>query len=209
MTALIDSFTDTAAVLLKNHIADSGHTWLSHPNATRDFLISNANRLMMSALSGTNWCYSSYIPPTADYQMALDLVCVTEVDTFPGFILRCDPAADTGIFIRWNGTSNLWIIQQRVTGTATTLGSAAGVLTAGQTKRLKGSVVGAAVTLYVDDVVVATGTTTITDKGRLAVRQITNAVVDNTHGIHMDNLNGPQEGSFAGAGGSGLVVLFG
>src|SRR5208282_63314 len=74
-----DTFTDTAGTELAAHLPDSGGVWtLDSFYNTGDMVITNANRLRSNSANNALYRHSA-VPPSADYDVACDVVSLTDV----------------------------------------------------------------------------------------------------------------------------------
>jgi hypothetical protein len=187
--AAADNFTGTAGTALPSHTGSVAETWTTRAGA--DAVISDANRLRRSA-AGWSQPYAATTPTSANYAVETALAVKTLVagDAL-GVVGRLDPATGAYYSARFQTSDNTWRILRTAGGTDTSLASAAATLSGGQTYRLRFDLIGTALSLTVDGVVVASATdATITTVGKaglqLGVNGVSATVTDST-GMHADN----------------------
>jgi hypothetical protein len=127
-------------------------------------------------------------PASADYDVEADVVQRSDTNvSSAGVSARIVPGANTHYTALYNNATNGWQLVRLVTGALTQLGSdAAQVLTLDQTYRLRLSVRGTVIALWVDGVPLITQPDAqVTAPGRAGLR--TSNVATSTTGIHLDN----------------------
>lgn len=200
-TFVNDTFTDTSATALSSHIGETGATWTKHPShPSGSAVISNANRSRYATTTTTCY-YASGAPASAEYDVTVDLVTITNSGR-QGVVGRVDTSADTMYLARYDQNNTRWEILKVVTGTATSLGTYTQTLTASQVYALKFEIRDATKKLYVDGVErISTADNEITGAGRVGLRG--NTGTDST-AYHLDNLVAADP--VGGGGGAGPPV---
>lgn len=199
-TYITDNFTDTAAINLSAHTADSGSTWTLHPQTpTGSILVSNANRIMGN-LAGDSLYYNSFVPTTANYTVKADFFCVTNSGAIVHFCGRMDTTAKTFYMCRYDGANIA--LYKCVAGTYTQLGSnVAGVLSAGQAYSLQLVMVGNKISVQQNGTaLIAVTDSSITAAGRAGV--LISSAETNTTGFHIDNFRTYANNWAASSGGN-------
>lgn len=184
-----DNFTGTAGTTLTAHTGTVSSTWTT-PHGT-DPILSSANRLRRGA-AGWSLSASSVTPATANYAVEADVVVRSLVtgDAL-GVAARFSADATSYYSARYQTSDGTWRIYKTISGTDTSLASAAATLTPGQSYRLRLDLVGGALTLSVDGVtVVSASDSALTSAGRagLQLGVIGSSVpVTDATGLHADN----------------------
>ena len=166
---VVDSFAGTAGTSLENRAGATGATWTKAVGYTGGgAVIDTANRLR-SNTSGPYDYYASGVPATADYDVMADLAFLSVLADYPGVIARVSTVADTMYQGAWDSGGAKWYIQRHLNGAAANV--VTGVVTTpatGSTYRLKLSVRGATLTLFVSSDPVGTA-----EASRTYVQQVT------------------------------------
>ncbi|MDQ1483407.1 MAG: hypothetical protein QOF35_1483, partial [Actinomycetota bacterium] len=188
-----DTFTGTSADLLTTHTGENGATWGNeNVGLGNTEQITDANRLRRSG-TGYSVNYTTATPASADYSVEADLYVKTVLSgDVAGVIGRLATGTNTMYTARWEQTAAQWSIAKIVNGTPTALGTPTpATLTTGSTYRLRLSMIGTALKLYVNGVQTVSATDgTITAAGKAGIRDGvtgTNPTKTNTTGIHFDN----------------------
>jgi hypothetical protein len=119
---LSDTFTESAAQLLQDHISDSGHRWIQHPKGPLNRGTVSAGRLRPALTTGSVVYYSDWVPASADYRASAPVTQQSALGNF-GVMVRCDPLTNTWYFARFNSTGAVWQLFRVVVGVTTQLGS--------------------------------------------------------------------------------------
>jgi uncharacterized repeat protein (TIGR01451 family) len=191
-----DSFTGSAGTLLQSHTGEIGATWAHFGTSTGDAVITNANALRRNSAGATQYSASG-TPPSADYSVQADII----VKSLPS-LLESDGVAvlgrigsgDNFYFARWLDTGLLggprWEIGKTVAGTSTVLGTVSQSLTVGQTYSLNLTMVGNALSLWVDGAQLTSATDAAfgaAGKAGLGPGISGAGASTNTTGLHVDN----------------------
>jgi hypothetical protein len=105
MPPLSDTFTDTNGVDLSAHTADSGETWTKVTgDGTHKFVI-NGNRLEAVGGTGAEY-YSSWTPGSADYDVEVVLVYLSDQPVYYEFGGRMATDGSSGYIVAIDDFSN-------------------------------------------------------------------------------------------------------
>jgi hypothetical protein len=195
--SVTDTFTDTPAATLQSHTADSGTGWTQLAGSgSADEIITDANRVRRAG--GYAVYHTSGSTGGADYAVQADVhVRSTVAGDMTGVLGRVDTSNPNGTFYyaRYQQSDTAWHLMRFVDGVSTDLAtSASGALTVGQTYRLRLDLVGTALKLYVNEVLLTSATDgAITAAGRGGLldgdwKAGTTAATTNATGLHLDNL---------------------
>jgi hypothetical protein len=170
-----DTFFGQSGVLLTDHLSESAQTWQPfppNPPALPTYLNGSGGVYNTDTVGGT-YIYN-YAPPSANYAVEADLVCLSEITDTPGVCARASASASPNdlYLFRYSRTAGGWQIFKTVGGTNTQIGATyAATFTVGQTKTLRFEVNGSTLTGKVDGVVAVTATdASITATGRAGLR---------------------------------------
>lgn len=187
-----DSFTGTTGALLTGHTPETGGAWKSQPGetATSEGKISSAGRLYCSTSAGAALVFQNQsVPGKADYYVEADLVFLSNVTNMSaGVAGRMQTAADTFYWARYSHASAAWQLYRTVNNTSTQIGGnvATPAFAAGQTRKLRLTMVGTTISVQVDGTTIITQSdANISAAGYAGTRGLT-AIADTT-GIHLDN----------------------
>jgi hypothetical protein len=188
-----DSFNDTSGDLLTtSHTGEIGATWTYDAGSADTERISNANRARRN-LDGYTVNYTSGVPPTPDYSVEADLFVVSNLTGDMTGVIGRRTGTNTFYTARWEQGNLRWGIAVITGGTVTTLATTAAPagLTVGATYRLRLSMVGTALKLYVNGVLTVSATDgSLATAGRAGIRDGlsggTQSKTD-TAGLHYDN----------------------
>jgi len=131
-------------------------------------------------------------PPSADYDVSVDLVVKTVItNCFVGVAGRIQAAATTFYQMYHDGTANNWVVSRRVADTNTVLGTVAAGATAGNTYRITLRMEGNQISGLVNGTVVLGPFTdaNITTAGYPGIRRLDNTGCTATTGVHYDNFS--------------------
>jgi Concanavalin A-like lectin/glucanases superfamily len=186
-----DSFTDASGTALASHAGEIGATWV-HQAGSATAQITNANRVRRANSTGYSIDYTTATPPSADYSVEADLVVMSTLTAdMAGVIGRLNTGSNKFYMARWEQASTSWNLIRYTNGTATNLGGAAGSLTVGATYRVRLSMVGSALKLYVNGVLTVSATdSNFTPAGRAGIMSGADAsslANSDATGIHFDN----------------------
>jgi hypothetical protein len=189
-----DSFTGNSADLLTTaHTGETGATWAYEIGSANTEQITDANRLCRSG-QGYSVNYTTATPASADYSVEADLVVKSVVaGDMAGVIGRLVTGTNTFYTARWDQANVQWSLAKISNGTVTALASTAvpAGLTAGSTYRIRLSMIGTALKLFVNGVQTVSATDgALTAVGKAGIRDgIAGGTTSksNTTGIHFDN----------------------
>lgn len=137
-------------------------------------------------------------PPSADYDVSVDLVVKTVItNCFVGVAGRIQAAATTFYQMYHDGTANNWVVSKRIADTNTVLGSVAAGASAGNTYRITLRMEGNQISGLVNGTVVLGPFTNadITTAGYPGLRRLDNSNASATTGVHYDNFSADTVGS--------------
>jgi len=162
-----DTFTDSAGVLLENHTSDSGHTWAKQSGTGASVIITSENRAYRST-TGSVIYYSSWIPTSADYDVAADLY-ITNIQGNFGVGGRTGTGSFTGYYALFNGN----VLSLYKGGNGTPLATSSVSTNSGDTHNLRLEMRGNRIKVYWDNAVAidvtATGGNIISSTGRASL----------------------------------------
>ena len=191
-----DSMTGTAGATLQSRSGETAATWTKHPVSTSDAVLTAAGRVRKTGTSVGALYYTSAVPASANYTVEADVhVASNLANDMAGVVGRVDTANANGTYyyVRYEQTSQMWVLYRVVNGTWTWLGqSGIQALTAGATYRLALDLTGTNIRALVDGVQVVSATDgAIVAAGRAGVAlgfpgAGTTTVTDAT-GMHLDN----------------------
>jgi hypothetical protein len=195
-----DSFTGSTTNLT-NHTGERGATWQYEAGSSSSFeRISNANRVRGGGSGGGSNGYSinntNTTPPSPDYSVEADLVVVSNLSgDMAGVIGRLNTSNTTFYIARYEQAGARWNLvsyDNSNSPKATSLGVAAHALTVGQAYRVRLSMTGTAISLYVNGVLtvgpVTDGTWTAAGKAGIMDGEISSSPAkSDTVGLHFDN----------------------
>lgn len=191
MAFVTDTFTDANNTALTSHTGELGATWTAHVSRPTVPQISDANRLRGTAGAGSACLdYASGVPASADYDVEIDAVCITDVaSTEVSAMGRIDTAAETGYYATYWSGSHFSELKKIVAGAATSLGTYSHTISAGGgSARIKLEMRSTAIKLYVDGTErVAAVDSAITDAGRAGMRNFYTTAPTNAANYHVDN----------------------
>jgi hypothetical protein len=189
----VDSFTGTGGTLLTSHTGELGATWAFQAGSANTEQISNANRARRDG-SGYSINYATATPPSADYSVEAELYVRTNLSgDRVGVIGRLDTASNSFYMARWEPEDTSWNLVEVTNGSVAYLNYVAGqpALVAGSTYRLRLTMTGTTLQLYVDGVLTVSATdTTLTAAGKAGIMDGEvggSANKSNTKGIHFDS----------------------
>lgn len=196
-----DSFTGTAGNTLQAYSA----SWVPHPSYSANALI--ASERVRGPNDGSNTAYyHTGVPSSADYSVSADIYVQTNAFGKPAVFGRLSTSANTGYHARhWAGTG--WQLYKVVAGAFAQLGpTVAQTLTAGNTYNLKLEMIGSAIKVYVDGVLMISVTdTAITAAGKAGISFRDATASSDTTLLHLDNFSADDIG---GGGGGAVIPVF-
>ena len=188
-----DSFTGTAATLLTSHVGEIGATWAYQTGSSNTERISSLNRARRNG-TGYSINYTTATPPSANYSVDADLVVRSNLTgDMAGVIGRLNTATNTFYMARWEQADTSWNLIKYTNGTVTYLGyvSEQPLLVVNSTYRIRLTMTGTALTLYVNGILKASATdATLTAAGKAGIMDGTFlgiASKSDTTGLHFDN----------------------
>ncbi|HEX7132807.1 MAG TPA: LamG-like jellyroll fold domain-containing protein, partial [Iamia sp.] len=192
-TVSSDSFTGTAGALLTSRAGEVGATWAFQGGSANTEQLSDAGR---ARRNGTGYAvtYTTATPPSADYSVEADLhVRSNLVGDRVGLVGRLNTATNSYYMARWEPEDTSWNLMEVTNGSPAYLQFVASqpALVVGQTHRLKLTMTGSTLQLFVNGALTVTATdATITAAGKAGLMDGEvggTANKTNTTGIHYDN----------------------
>ena len=177
-------FSGTPGTALDGYAEDLG-TLHKHANYSGTACVISADHRARANTTSTSVVYADATPPSADYDVEAE-VYVAGLAGEAGVLGRVNTAAATYYMARVSGGN--WQLFRIVSNSATQLGPNVPTgLSAGQTAKLRLSMVGTAISVYVNNAVVIGPATDsgITAAGVAGMRM---ATASDTNGYHLDNL---------------------
>ena len=181
------TYPDGTAIAASGRTTDSGHSW------SRSTFSSFATKTLY--MSGGH----TYGDITSQYQLSL-IPSVADYDVEGAFTMlssgtankiyvggRVDGTANTGIFIRYVTSTGIWELVQFSAGTATIIGTYTQAISVGTPVTARLVMRGTTVSMLLNGTSRASGTTTITAVGVVAIRQDSNATTA-TQGTQIDTI---------------------
>lgn len=190
MPFLSDIFTETSDQFLADHTPGSGGPWVDHPhvNYSGSSLVIDAATDRLYGI-GTDACYATATPPSADYSVSADFHHVSTIAVNIAVCARMHVTDDTHYAARLNG-GTVWELRKVLATVGSTLGSSSNQLpSVGQSKRGTLVVQGNQVWFEVDGVIEIGPITDndISAAGKAGVRSA--GASSSTTGMHLDNLS--------------------
>ncbi len=167
-----DTFTGVngSSMAAGGHVGELGATWVQHSSYTTTYII-DTNRAVTATSVSSAMSYASGTPPSADYDVNANVRALSaSYAVGSGPVCRAsDNPVNTMIFTRYNASG--YQVFQNTAGTSLQIGvSSATAISTGVDYPWKLSCVGTAVTLAVNGVTVVSGTTTVTQAGKVGIR---------------------------------------
>lgn len=172
MTIFIsDTFTDTDAVLLENHSPGTGGAWLKDSGDAGNRFEILGNRIYAEGAAGAEY-RNATIAPDEDVDVTFNVDYISDENVFLEIGVRVTSDQQDGVFVGWNDFSNELTLVEKDGGVEDSLDTGVALTRSDQEIRL--SVIGTAAKVYVNDVEVLSGTTTITAAGYVAINKFGN-----------------------------------
>jgi hypothetical protein len=184
-----DTFTGTTGTALISHSGETGATWTVHPSwSSSNIVIDTANRIRSNATGGSVY-YSSGIPQIADYSVQANVTLLSSAGNYTGLVGRLSTSANTFYMFEYDNVASNWQLYKFVNGFPTLLNSSNSSFgSVGTTHTIKLTMIGTAITGYVDGVQTVTATDgSITVAGRAGI--VTAGLVTDSTGQHLDNFS--------------------
>jgi hypothetical protein len=166
-----DNFTDTDAVLLENHSPQTGGAWVKDSGDASNRFEVLGNRIYAEGAAGAEY-RNATIAPGADVDVTVNVDYISDENIFVEVGCRVTSDQQDGIFMGWNDFSNELTLVEKDGGVESSLDTGVALTRSDQELRL--SVVGTSAKVYLNDVEVLSGTTTITPAGYVAVNKFGN-----------------------------------
>jgi hypothetical protein len=189
---LLDTFTDTANVLLENHAPNTGGTWVPHPSFAGSSAKISTVGTVKSNNAINNVYYNAADPGTADYYVQADVVINTNLSCAPGVVARIQSGALSWADLIYDQAGGAWHLRTAIAGSFENNLSSSVSYSNGTTVTARIECKGTTIYGYVNGVLLLTITgTALTAKGFAGL--ITGAVVTgDATGINLDNLSASQ-----------------
>lgn len=196
MARVNDTFTDSDSTEITAHVGEGGLTWSYHP-VSLDTAFILSNKLLSDndpVAAFATIAYSSWIPPSPDYEVSADVVSpdlgVTDTAASTGITGRTDTTAETYYALRWRQSLTRWELLRVVGGTGAVIASStASPPSANVAFNLRLNMRGPLIEGWVGGVLLLQTTdTNITTAGRAGVRMAHASTA--TTGWHLDNFQG-------------------
>jgi hypothetical protein len=184
---VVDSFTDTNAVLLENHTPETGGPITKHSGGGAGSTSISTNRAWAST-GTTGLHYYAAVPPDADYVVKVTWGFLTDNNASTnGVGGRIDTSANTGYFLRASCVNDNLEVFKLVGGVFTSLGTSAGLPANGTISELR--MVGDQISVVHNgsQVIAPVTDTSITAAGRVGTRG--GGAQTSTTGIHLEALS--------------------
>ncbi len=185
---VLDTITDTDAVLLQNHTGETGATWSKHSASATDATI-KTNRLNKGAVDNAALYTASGTPGSADYEVEADFYSHTiAAGIANGLTGRALTAAETMYHLRYSCDNTRWELFKAVAGSYTSLGTGSQSLSNATSYHAILLMRGSSIRSFIDGIEIITGITdtAVTAAGLLGVRL--SGVNGAAIGQHLDNL---------------------